>query len=160
MAHAFHLDKTDFKILKILQHKGDITNLQLSIQVGLSPAPTLERVKKLEQLGFIKGYHAEANAEALGIGIKALIKICLEKQRHTSIEQFKKQVSDIDEVTECYQVTGEADFILKVMVKDIAAFERLITEKFSAIEEIGEMKTMIILSTVKHTNVIPIDYGK
>jgi len=155
---SFHLDKIDFKILKILQENGRITNLQLSSEVGLSPAPTLERVKKLEQFNLIHSYHAAVNEEALGLGIKAFIQVSLTRQITNAIENFKKQIGEIEEVMECYQVTGDADYMLKTMVKDIPAFERLIGLKLGKIEEIGQMKTMVILSKVKDSKVVPLEY--
>jgi Lrp/AsnC family leucine-responsive transcriptional regulator len=155
---ANNLDKTDLKILKRLQENGKITNLQLSSEVGLSPAPTLERVKKLEQGGFIKSYHAEVNELILGIGIQVWIQISLSRQRDNAISNFKKHIQTIDEIMECYQVTGDADYILKIMVQDIPAFEKLIAGRISKIEEIGQMKTMVILSQVKDSKVIPIPY--
>lgn len=153
-----HLDKTDLKILRILQNNGRITNLQLSSEIGLSPAPTLERVKKLEQSNLIKSYHASVDEEVLGLGIKAFIQVSLARQIANAIENFKKQIVQIEEVMECYQVTGDADYMIKAMVKDIPAFERLIGQKLSKIEEIGQMKTMVILSKVKESKVIPLEY--
>lgn len=152
------LDKTDFKILKILQENGRITNLQLSSEVGLSPAPTLERVKKLENAGLIKSYHAQLNPESLGIGIKALVSVSLSKQTDEAIAEFKSKLNQIPEIVECYQITGAFDYIFKIMVKDIAAFERVIAEKLSKIEQIRQMQTSVILSTTKESKVIPLEY--
>lgn len=154
----FDLDKIDLKILRILQQEGRITNLELSSKVGLSPAPTLERVKKLEKAKLIKSYHAEVDENVLGIGIMAFIEVSLARQVINAIENFKKQINSIPNITECYQVTGSADYMLKVMVADIPAFEKLISEKLSSIEEIGQMKTMMILSKVKNSKVIPHPY--
>lgn len=151
----FDLDKIDLKILRILQQNGRITNLELSGKIGLSPAPTLERVKKLEKAKLIKGYHAEVDENVLGIGIMAFIEVSLARQVINAIENFKKQINEIPNITECYQVTGSADYMLKVMVTDIPAFEKLISEKLSSIEEIGTMKTMMILSKVKQSNLVP-----
>ena len=154
------IDKIDLKILRILQQDGRITNLQLSSQVGLSPAPTLERVKKLEKWGLIKSYHALVDENVLGIGIMAFIQVSLIRQINNSIEKFKTEISNIEEITECYQVTGEADYLMKIMVKDMQAFEKLISEKLSKIEEIGQMKTMMILSKTKDSKLIPHQYDK
>ncbi len=158
VAHSHHLDKIDLKILRTLQDNGRITNLQLSSEIGLSPAPTLERVKKLEQAGYIKSYHAFVDDKMLGIGIKAFIQISLTRQISNAIENFRSQIANIPEIVECYQVTGDADYFMKAMVKDISAFERLIAQKLSKIEEIGQMKTMVILSKVKDSKVVPADY--
>lgn len=154
----YNLDKTDLKILKILQENAKITNLQLSAEIGLSPAPTLERVKKLENAKLIKGYHTQLDYEALGIGISAIIQITLTRQVENAISNFKKEINKIPEIMECYQVTGNADYVLIVMLKDIRDFESLISQKLSKMEEIGQMQTMVVLSKPKDSKVLPIEY--
>lgn len=153
-----NLDKIDLKILKILQENAKITNLQLSGEIGLSPAPTLERVKKLESAKLIKGYYTQVNEEALGIGIKAIIQITLTRQLENAISNFKKEIAKIPEIMECYQVTGNADYILIALLKDIRDFENLISQRLSKVEEIGQMQTMVILSKVKDSKLLPLDY--
>ena len=158
MEVGIKLDTIDLKILRIIQERGRITNLQLSNEIGLSPAPTLERVKKLENSKIIKSSHGYVNDALLGLGIQAFISISLVRQIEGSIVTFKEKVQAIPEIMECYQVTGNADYFLKIMVKDIPAFESLIANKLSKIEEIGQMQTMVILSKVKDSKVIPLDY--
>lgn len=153
-----NLDKIDMQILKTLQENGRITNLQLSNEIGLSPAPTLERVKKLENTGIIKGYHADVDSTQVGVGIMSIMLVTLARQKDNAIQNFKKHIVKLPEVTECYQVTGDYDYLLKTMTPDIAGFEKLISEKLSKIEEIGNMKTMVILSEVKNTKVLPVNY--
>ncbi len=152
------LDSTDLKILRKLQENGKITNLQLSEDIGLSPAPTLERVRKLESAKIITGYHAIVDESALGIGIKAFIQLSLGRQAGNFINDFKQRVDSIDEIVECYQVTGNCDFLLKIEVADIPAFENLISNKLSKIEEIGNMQTLVILSQPKNSRVVPTTY--
>jgi Lrp/AsnC family transcriptional regulator, leucine-responsive regulatory protein len=154
----YNLDKTDLKILKILQDNAKITNLQLSAEIGLSPAPTLERVKKLENAKLIRGYYTQLDYEALGIGISAIIQITLTRQIENAISNFKKEINKIPEIMECYQVTGNADYVLIVMLKDIRDFEQLISQKLSKMEEIGQMQTMVVLSKPKDSKVLPIEY--
>ncbi len=155
---SLNLDKTDFKILKILQEQGRITNIQLSNDVGLSPAPTLERVRKLENSGIIKSYHAIADAEALGLGIRTYIQISLNWHKLDAINNFISQINDIDEIVECHHITGAADFLLKVIIKDMNSYEKLILDKLSKIEEIGQLQTMMILSTFKQSRTLPLVY--
>ncbi|HET6226108.1 MAG TPA: Lrp/AsnC family transcriptional regulator [Bacteroidia bacterium] len=155
---TLNLDKIDLKILKILQENAKITNLQLSGEIGLSPAPTLERVKKLETAKLIQGYYTQVNEEALGIGIKAVIQITLARQLENAISNFKKEINKIPEIMECYQVTGNADYILIVLLKDIRDFENLISQRLSKVEEIGQMQTMVILSKIKDSKLLPLDY--
>ncbi len=152
------LDQTDYKILRKLQEEARITNLQLSNEIGLSPGPTLERVKKLEKNGYIKSYHAKLDNKKLELGIEALIMINLVRQVENAIVDFKKAINELPEVVECYQITGNADYMVKVIVKDIAAFEKLIANHFSKMEQIGQMQTMVVLSKVKESPIAPIDY--
>ena len=152
------LDKLDLKILRLLQRNGKISNLQLSSEIGLSPAPTLERVKKLENINIIKSYHASVSEAALGLGIKAYIQISLVRQIDNVMSKFNDSIKQIDEIVECCQVTGNFDYMLKVYVKDIPEFEMLIADKLSKVEEIRQMQTMVILSQTKDTKVLPIDY--
>jgi Lrp/AsnC family leucine-responsive transcriptional regulator len=155
---AFELDKTDLQILKILQENGRITNLQLSSDVGLSPAPTLERVRKLEQTGFIKSYHALVDEELVGLGIKSFIQVQLDFHTSNAIQTFLEEVQSIKEITECHHVTGQCDFLLKVYVKDIKAYEALIMEKISKISVLKTFQTMMIMSTNKKEPVVPLAY--
>lgn len=153
---AEKIDAIDVKILRILQERGRVTNLQLSNEIGLSPAPTLERVRKLEKRDYISSYHANVNHEKLGVGLQAFIEVSLARQRENAIHNFITAVMSIEEIVECYQVTGEFDYQLKVMTQDIAAFDQLITERLSTIEEIGHMQSYIILSTIKNSRSVPL----
>jgi len=137
------LDEIDLKIIKMLQEDGRMTNLELSNKIGLSPAPTLERVKKLEKVKVIESYHAKLNKKKVGLGISVLIQVNLSRQV---------------EIVECYQITGNADYMMKVVVADISAFEKLIAEKFSKFEEIGQMHTMLIIAEIKNEAVLPLNY--
>lgn len=151
-----NLDEIDKKILKILQKNGRITNLQLSNEIGLSPAPTLERVRKLEKSGIIDSYHAEVNPAKLGLGLKVIIQVSLVRQIENAMQKFVRQIEQIDEVVECAQITGDFDYYLKVLVKDISEFDKLVNTKLSVIEEIGQMRSSVILSTKKDSKQIPI----
>lgn len=155
---SYQPDKTDYKILKLLQENGRITNLQLASNVGLSPAPTLERVRKLENAGFIKNYHAVVDEEKLGLGIKSFILISLDFHTQDAIPGFVEAVHNIKEVMECHHVTGQCDFILKVLVKDIKAYEAVIMEKISRISHVKTFQTMMIMSTSKDDPVLPMEY--
>ena len=152
------LDNLDLKILKRLQENGKITNLQLSKDIGLSPAPTLERVKKLETNGYIESYHALVNEEKLDLGITAFMQISLIRQRDNAINDFLAQIEKIDEVLECYNVTGQADYLLKIIVTDIKHFDHLVKEKLSPIEQILNMQSMIVINKDKYSKVLPYSY--
>ncbi len=152
------LDELDLSILKRLQENGKITNLQLSKDIGLSPAPTLERVKKLENNEFIQSYHALVNESKLNLGIAAFMQISLIRQRDNAINNFIDQIHEIDEVMECYNVTGQADYLLKIVVQDITAFDTLVKEKLTPIPEIRNMHSMIVISKDKYSTVLPYKY--
>jgi DNA-binding Lrp family transcriptional regulator len=154
----YKLDKTDLKILKILQENSKITNLDLSKKIGLSPAPTLERVKKLEQSGVILSYHAKVDSKAIGLNISTYVLVSLAWQKPNALDNFITKVKSIDEITECYIITGDADFILKIVCKDIETYEKLLFKTLSQIEEIERLKTLMTLSKVKKEKVLPYDY--
>jgi DNA-binding Lrp family transcriptional regulator len=152
------LDKIDLKILKILQENSKITNLDLSKKIGLSPAPTLERVKKLENNDVIKSYHAEVNPQSLNLNVKTFVLVDLAWQKEKALENFIQKLEDITEVVECYIITGEADFLLKIVCNDIPSYEKILFKTLSQIEEIERLKTLMTLSTVKDSKVLPYDY--
>lgn len=155
---AAEIDKTDLQILKIMQQNGRITNLQLSNEIGLSPAPTLERVRKLENSGYILSYHALVDEEKLGLGIKTFIQVSLDFHKSNTIENFLNEIKEIKEITECHHVTGQCDFLLKVYVKDIKSYEQLIMQKISRITVVKTFQTMIIMSTNKKEPTVPLEY--
>ncbi len=152
------LDKIDLKILKILQSNSKITNLELSKQIGLSPAPTLERVKKLESTKIIESYHAIVNPTSIGLNVKTFVLVSLAWQKENALNNFLEKVKDIEEITECYIITGEADFLIKIICKDIPTYEQLLFKTLSQIEEIERLKTLMTLSTVKNSKVLPFNY--
>lgn len=152
------LDKTDLMILKILQENSKVTNLTLSRKIGLSPAPTLERVKKLESTNVIESYHAHVNLHAIGLNVTTFVLVSLALKKENSLKEFQEKILSIDEVTECYIVTGEADFLLKVVCKDIPTYEELLFKELSQITGIERMKTLMTLSAVKNSKVLPFEY--
>ena len=151
-------DKIDLKILKILQENSKITNLDLSKKIGLSPAPTLERVKKLEQSGIIKSYHALVDTQAIGLSVKTFVLVSLAWQKENALNAFLEKIKQIEEITECYNITGEADFLIKIVCKDIPTYEQLLFKTLSQIEEIERLKTLMTLSTVKDSRLLPFNY--
>jgi len=150
------LDSIDRKILELLQANSNITNAQLAQEVGLSPAPTLERVKKLETQGVIKSYHAVVDMASVGLGVCTFVTVSLKGHNKDNIEKFIKAISKIPDVVECHHVTGQADFILKVVAPDIPAYQNLMLEKVTNIEVVDNMQSTVILSTFKDSRVLPI----
>lgn len=150
------LDSIDKKILEIVQNDGSITNSQLAKDIGLSPAPTLERVKKLEQSGIIKSYHAKLDTKQLGLGVTIFITITLSSHKVGQISSFVEKITSLPEVLGCYNVTGNGDFLIKILTEDIASYHKLILEKLSQIEEIGNMSSMIVLADYKPDAIIKV----
>lgn len=150
------LDPTDRRILEILQANSNITNAQLAQEIGLSPAPTLERVKKLENSGIIKSYHAVIDMASVGLGVSTFVMASLKGHNKENIAKFMSAIQEIDEVVECHHVTGQADFILKIVAPDIPAYQNLMLEKVTNIEVVDNLQTTVILSTFKDSKVVPI----
>lgn len=150
------LDNIDRKILELLQANSNITNAQLAQEIGLSPAPTLERVKKLEQAGVIRSYHATVDPASVGLGVSTFVTVSLKGHNKENIEKFISAIKKIEEVVECHHVTGQADFILKVVAVDIPAYQNLMLEKVTNIEVVDNLQSTIILSTFKDSKAIPI----
>lgn len=152
------LDSFDKKILKILQEDGCISNLDLANKIGLSATPTFERVKKLEKMNLIKGYHAEVDSRSLGLGIETFMLVSLSNSKANATASFIRQVHEIDEIVECHRITGTSDYLFKIMVKDITAYEHLAMEKIRKIKEIGQIESLVILSTIKKSHTVPMEY--
>ena len=150
------LDKIDRKILEILQSNAKITNAQLSKEIGLSPAPTLERVKKLETSGIIKSYHAVLDPSKIGLGVSTFVMVNLKGHNKTNIDSFLAEINRIDEVIECHHVTGTGDFMLKIIAHDITSYQKLMLEKVTDIKEVDNMQSLVILSTFKDRKVMPL----
>jgi len=155
---AEKLDKIDLKILQILQENSKITNLELSKNIGLSPAPTLERVKKLENVDIIQSYHAKVNGEKLGLNVRTFVLVSLAWNKENALENFIEKVNNITEIVEGYIITGDGDFLLKIVTKDISSYEQLLFKKLSQIEEVERLKTFMTLSKIKKSKVLPFDY--
>jgi len=152
------LDQIDRKVLEILQSNAKITNAQLSKEIGLSPAPTLERVKKLEQHNIIKSYHAQLDRENVGLGVTTFIQVTLTGHKKDVTDMFVRKINEVAEIIECHHITGSGDFLLKAISKDIASYQRLLLERINEIEEVASTQTMVILSTFKESKVLPIPY--
>lgn len=156
MASNLKLDQIDRKILVILQSSAKITNAQLSKEIGLSPAPTLERVKKLETSGILKSYHAKVDTDKIGLGVSTFVLVSLKGHNKENIDSFLNEINNIEEIIECHHITGSGDFMLRIIAKDISSYQRLMLEKVSNINVVDNMQSMVILSTFKDSKVIPI----
>jgi len=150
------LDKIDKKILIILQRNAKITNSKLSKEIGLSPAPTLERVRKLESNGIISGYHAKLDKSKIGLGVSTFVMVSLKVHNKKNLLSFLDKIKDLENIVECHHITGSADFILKVVAENIESYQDLMLEKINEIEVADSFQSLVILSTFKDNKVIPI----
>lgn len=154
------LDATDRKILRILQANAKITNMQLSQEVGLSPAPTLERVKKLEKSGIIKSYHTSLDQHHIGLEVSTFLLVTLKGHNKKNMDKFMESINQIEEVIECYHITGKGDFLLKTVSTDISAYQSLILDEISEIPVVDDLESMVILSTLKKSPYLPLSGDK
>lgn len=157
---TFKLDKTDIQILSKLQANSKVTNLKLSKDVGLSPAPTLERVKKLEKVGVIKSYHAQVDPTKVGMTVQTFVMVKLDWTKKTNLQSFIKKIQSIPEILECYRITGDADCMLRVVAKDIPAYETLMVETLAKLDEVSGTSSHMVLSTNKDTKVMPLSLNR
>ena len=150
------IDKTDKKILEILQRNAKITNAKLSEEIGLSPAPTLERVRKLEAKGIISGYNAKLDMSKIGLGVSTFVMVTLKGHNKKNLVLFLDKIKNINNVIDCQHITGSADFIMKVVSENIESYQELMLETVSEIEVTDSLQSMVILSTFKDSKVMPI----
>lgn len=150
------LDAIDLRILQELQDDGALSNVELARRVHLSPSPCLARVKALEQNGVISRYVALANASALGLGLNVFISISLKTQNKQALADFEQRISEHDEVMECYLMTGDSDYLIRVAVQDIAALERFILEQLTPIAGIEKIRSSFALKQVRYKTALPL----
>mgnify|MGYP006167067077 FL=1 len=150
------LDAIDWDILRLLQDNARITNIELSKAVGLSPSPTLARVKALEQSGYISQYVSLLDALKVGLKVSVFINVALERQVESALERFEESIQSRAEVMECYLMTGESDYLLRVVVADIQALEDFILNFLSKISGVGNIKSSFALKQVKYKTALPL----
>ena len=156
MPEIMALDAIDLRILAELQQDGSLTNVELARRVHLSPSPCLTRVKALEAAGVIERYVALVNAKQLGLGLNVFINISLKEQGKDSLAEFERRIVEHDEVMECYLMTGDSDYLMRVAVADIAALERFILEQLTPIPGIEKIRSSFALKQVRAKTALPL----
>lgn len=151
-----NLDVVDLRILDELQHDGALSNVALARRVHLSPSPCLARVKALEAAGVIDRYVAIANAAALGLGLNVFISISLKTQSKAALAEFEHRIVEHDEVMECYLMTGDSDYLVRVALPDIAALERFIFDQLTPIAGIEKIRSSFALKQVRYKTALPL----
>ena len=144
------------QILRALQQDASLSNVELASAINLSPSPTLSRVKNLESTGVISRYVALIDPHALGLKLNVFVRIALEKQESGALERFEQAVSQYDEVMEVYLMTGDEDYLLRIVVPDLQALERFILENLTRIPGIKNIKSSFALKQVKYKTALPI----
>ncbi len=152
------LDRSDLRILDELQRDGSLTNAELARRIGLSPSPCLARVKALEVAGVIQRYVALASAATLGLGLTVFISISLKTQSKATLAEFENGIARHDEVMECYLMTGDSDYLLRVAVTDMAALERFILEQLSPIPGVEKIRSSFALKQVRYKTALPLGH--
>lgn len=151
-----HLDKTDIKLLNILQHNSNITTKELASKVNLSSTPVFERVKKLEKSGYIKKYVAILDSQSLNKSLIVFCNITLKEHTRKIGNQFVKDIKSLKEVTECYNVSGDYDFLLKVVVEDMQAYQNFVLNHLGEIKNIGSAHSTFVMGEIKNSYAIPL----
>ena len=151
-----HLDATDRAILSILQENGRITNTALAKAVHLSVTPCLERVKRLQRDGYIRGYNAELNAEQLDAGFTVFVAITLEPKTEEVMQKFASEINELGAVTECHMVGGEFDMLAKVQVADMAAYRDVLSNELSRLPALTQTVSFFVIEKVKEMRGIPV----
>jgi DNA-binding Lrp family transcriptional regulator len=153
------LDGVDLRILEILQEDARVANAELARRVGLTPTPTLERVRRLERLGVVRGYTAVVDPEALGLRLTVMASVTLAMHDAAAVDAFLRGIESLPEVMECHHLTGEADFLLKVRVADTRAYERLLRESLTQLPGVRQIRSSVVLSTPKNRTAVPLPDG-
>lgn len=154
---AAKLDRLDLQILKELQEDGRITNVELANRIGISPPPCLRRVRALERKGLIKGYHAEVDQEALGYGVTAFAMVGLNHQAESDLEAFEARVASWPLVRECFMLSGEIDYILKIVAHDLTEFQNFVTDELTAADNVASVKTSLTMRRSKRAPGVPME---
>jgi len=149
-------DDIDREILKILQTDGRISNVELAQRINLSPPATLTRVRRLEEAGFIEGYAALVSRERLGYDMVCFVSVTLSLHQIEQVERFREAVQTMPQVLECHHVTGDYDYLLKIVVKNRRDLERFVMEYLTPIKGIARIHTSLALNAVKQTTVLHI----
>jgi len=151
-----HLDPTDLGILNLLQENGRLTNKELAYNLNRTISPIFDRRKRLEELGYIKKYVAVIDREKITSSMVAFPHIALNNHGEDALASFQKSITDFPEVLECYHITGKYDFMLKIMIPDMHAYNAFLRQKLSTLENVGSVHSSLVISQSKAEIGLPI----
>lgn len=150
------LDTIDLRILRVLQENSKLSNVELAKKINLSPSPTLTRVNNLEASGVISHYVGLVNPAALGLQLTVFIKVSLDRQVSAALKRFETEIAQFDQVMEVYLMTGDEDYLLRIVVPDIQALERFILDHLTKIPHVSNIRSSFALKQVKYKTALPI----
>ena len=150
------LDAIDRKILTVLQEDGRISLSELAVRVALSPSPCLRRMRQLERAGIITRYVAVLDQAKVGLSVSVFVSIKLESQRVEALDRFKKAIAKWPEVLECYLMTGPRDYLLRIVVADLSAYEQFLKQKLTRIDGVVSIESSFALEQTKYSHILPI----
>lgn len=151
-----NLDTIDRRLLAELQDDGRMTNVELAHRVGLTAPPCLRRVRALEELGVIRGYHADLEPAKLGFSITVFAMVSLRSQAEADLREFEAAMADLPEVREVHMLNGEIDFILKIVSEDLQRFQEFLTSKLTPAPNVASVKTSLTIRTSKNRPGVPL----
>ncbi|MBM3502488.1 MAG: Lrp/AsnC family transcriptional regulator [Alphaproteobacteria bacterium] len=152
------LDTTDLRILAALQARARQSNVELAEAVGLSQSATLRRVRDLEDRGTLTGYVALVDPAAVGLGVSVMVNVSLERQGETTLQVFETAIRGWPEVMECYLMTGDADYLLRIVVPDLPAYERFLMDRLTRVPGVASIKSSFALKQVVHRTALPMTH--
>jgi DNA-binding Lrp family transcriptional regulator len=150
------MDSFDFKLLALLQTDARLTNLELAQKVGLSASQCSRRRAVLEEAGVIEGYRAHVSAEALGLGVLVFVQVTLATHSPDNSKRFQRLIDDLEEVQEAYSLTGETDYLVKLIVTDLKALSRILNDIFLPHPSVAHVRSSIVLDRLKQTTILPL----
>ncbi len=154
----FSIDRYDLQLLAALQRDGHATNAELGEQASLSASQVSRRIQRLEEAGIIAGYTALLDPQSLGLGVTAYAHILLERHDKRRPAELEREIAAMPEVLECFAVTGEADYMLRIVAPDLATFSDLMMKKLLTLPGVAQVRTNIVLSKVKQTHELPLEH--
>ena len=150
-----HLDDTDYAILRLLQADGRMTNVDIARQVGITPPPCLRRMRALEESGYIRSYRAHLDERKLGYGVTAFAMVHLDSQSEAELKAFAERIHGLDAVRECWTLSGDMDFMLRIVTRDLAGFQAFVTT-LTGMPNVRNVRTAITLNVIKDEAIVPL----
>jgi DNA-binding Lrp family transcriptional regulator len=149
-----NLDPIDLRILDLLQEDAKLTNKEIAAQLGMSTTPVYERIKKLEEKGYIRQYVALVDRKKLGLPLVAFCNVSLKEHSNKYLRIFEREVLSLHEVVECYHIAGAFDYLMKVLAEDMSTYQDFIVNKLAKLENIGNVQSSFVMTEVKYSTKI------